>query len=71
MIKLSGTSKAGRPVIILGIDAENVKRLKAGSPIHVHADQLGFAGDIVIHYEETAEKLTAAFSSLIGEHTRV
>jgi formylmethanofuran dehydrogenase subunit A len=72
MIKLKGTHpKSGRDVIVLGIEERNVERLKQGHPIHIHCDELGFKIDIVIHYEETMEKLVEAFQGNIGPKTRV
>jgi hypothetical protein len=72
MIKMSGKNEAtGRGVIILGIEERNVVQLKRGMPIHVVGDDLGFKGEIVIHYEETMEKLEAVFRSAISERTRV
>jgi len=72
MIKLAGRDdKTGRGIIILGIDENNVRALKAGSPIHVHADELGFVGEIVIHYESTLERLKKRFKQFIGPNTQV
>jgi hypothetical protein len=72
MIKLAGTDpKSGRKVIVLGIEEKNVERLKQGHPMHITADELGFTGDIIIHYEATMEKLEARFRPYIGETTRV
>jgi hypothetical protein len=72
MIKLvAHDKKQGRSVMILGIDAENVKRLKQGYHIRFTADHLGFNGEIIIHYEETMELLEARLAPLIGPHTRV
>jgi hypothetical protein len=72
MIKMAGTNpKTGRRLIILGIEGRNVERLKQGHPIHIIADELGFEGEIIIHYEETMEKLEAKFRPYIGPETRV
>ena len=72
MIKMAGRNDAtGRGVIILGIDESNVRQLRAGHPIHVYADELGFRGEIVIHYETTIEKLKKVFAKFIGGSTHV
>ena len=72
MIKMSGRDdKTGRGIIVLGIEEANVRNLKAGHPIHVHADELGFKGDIVIHYESTLERLKKRFAQFIGPNTTV
>jgi hypothetical protein len=56
----AGTS-AGRPLLFLGLDAENVARLKAGEPIKIPASRLGLLGlppvVVVIHYRDTMEEL--------------
>lgn len=44
-------------VFIFGIDAENVKRLKAGNPIIVSLAELGGTDDVVIMYGETLEDI--------------
>jgi len=61
----------GRGVIVLGITKENIDKLKEGHPIHIVADELGFKGEIVIHYEKTMERLKAAFSKFITPKTDV
>jgi hypothetical protein len=57
MIRFSGSSNRGRAIIGIGISEGNVQRLKEGKPIHIHADDMGFAGEIVIFYGETEDLL--------------
>jgi hypothetical protein len=40
MIKATGRSKDGTPLLILGLSAENTKRLHANQPIMVRADHV-------------------------------
>jgi hypothetical protein len=71
MIKMAGRNdQTGRSLIVLGIDEDNVRQLKKGHPIHVYADDLGFAGEIVIHYESTLERLKKRFMGFVGPNTR-
>jgi hypothetical protein len=49
------TTKDGRPMLLLGIEAENVKRLKEGQPIHVNGREDDLPIDVVIMYGETLQ----------------
>jgi len=42
-------------MFILGLDAENVRRLKAGQPIVVSLAELGGSDDVAIMYGDTLE----------------
>jgi hypothetical protein len=58
MIKAAGRTGLGVPLLVLGLDGENVTRLAAGEPIRVataHLAQLGLPAtmDIVILYGRT------------------
>ena len=71
MIKMAGRNDAtGRGLIVLGIDESNVRALKAVNPIHFVAYELGFTGEIVIHYESTMERLKKVFTKFVGPDTR-
>lgn len=39
MITALATSKSGQRMVILGLDGENMTRLMAKEPIHIHLDQ--------------------------------
>lgn len=56
-------------MIILGLEEGNVERLRQGNPIHIHADELGFAGEIVIILGKDADDLVAQIAPMIGEET--
>jgi hypothetical protein len=72
MIKMSARDdRTGRGVIIFGITEDNIRALKAGSPIHVTADELGFTGDIIIDYESTLDRLMKKFKQFIGPNTHL
>lgn len=59
MIKASGRTGLGVPLLILGLSGENVTRLAAGEPIRVSAQQMTGMGlpqvEIVIHYGRTEQ----------------
>ena len=44
-------------MFVLGIDAENIRRLKAGQPIVVCLAELGGKNDVVIVYGETRQAI--------------
>lgn len=48
-------ARAGNGMMILGIDAENVRRLKDGKPILKALSQFGGKDDILIIYGETLQ----------------
>jgi hypothetical protein len=50
-------AKSNDGTIILGIDAENVKRLTQGDPILVKGETLAIEHDIYIVYGESLERL--------------
>lgn len=53
-------------LMILGIDAENVRRLKAGQPILKALSQFGGRDDILIVYGETTEDIKAQLEKAMG-----
>ena len=57
MIKARYTSETGEETILLGIDAENVKRLKDQKPILVRGAELDIDYDIWIVYGDTLEEI--------------
>lgn len=71
MIRASVKSEAGRTMILLGLEEGNVDRLRKGMPIHIHADELGFAGEIVIILGKDVTDLTEQLAPLIGPETSV
>lgn len=54
-------------VFILGIDAENVKRLVSGRPIMVSLAALGGSDDVAIMYGETLADIQKELESASGE----
>ena len=61
-------ARASNGTMILGIDAENVRRLKEGKPILKALSQFGGKDDVLILYGETLEdvqlQLEKAWGSL-------
>lgn len=54
-------------VFILGLDAENIKRLKEGKPVMVSLAALGGTDDVAIMYGETLADIQAELESASGE----
>lgn len=63
--------RTGRTIIFLGLEEGNVTRLREGKPIHIHADQLGFNGEIVIILGKDAASLHEQFKPFLGPETTV
>lgn len=56
-------AKDGKKMLILGLSAENITRLKAGDPIYKRTgDPLGF--HLVIEYAETEKALVAKLTEI-------
>lgn len=51
---------------VLGLDAENVQRLREGKPISVNLAQLGGADHIYIVYGETVEAIARELQEAAG-----
>lgn len=52
---------------VIGLDAENVKRLQAGQPIQVRLDRHGGHGKVLITYGETLADIVADLSEASGQ----
>ena len=52
--------------MILGLDAENVRRLKAGQPILKALSQFGGTDDILIVYGDTLDDVRAILEKTMG-----
>ncbi len=48
MIKASGRTGDGQPLLIVGLSGENMARLMAGEPIRFDADELGLPAMTVV-----------------------
>jgi hypothetical protein len=61
MIKATGSSADGTPFLLLGLSAENCRRLVAGQPIAVRADHVDPrlpAMNVILVGGETEEAIT-------------
>jgi hypothetical protein len=54
-------------VFLLGIDSENVKRLKEGKPIVLSLAELGGTDDVMIVYGETLKDIVEALEAATGQ----
>lgn len=59
-------ARASDGTFILGIDAENVKRLKEGKPIVVSLAELGGHDDVLIMYGETLQDIVRELEQASG-----
>lgn len=59
-------ARASDGTFILGIDAENVKRLKEGKPILVSLAELGGHDDVLIVYGETLQDIARELEEASG-----
>jgi hypothetical protein len=72
MLKASSQTKDGRPVMLFGLSAMNLKRLKEGKPIRINAaaEGLPFAGEILIFYGRTEHDMIEDWHQFIGPDTK-
>lgn len=54
-------------VFVLGIDAENVRRLQAGQPINVDLAELGGQGEILLMYGNTMADIAKELEQVTGQ----
>jgi len=59
-------ARASNGVMILGIDAENVKRLKEGKPILKALAQFGGTDDVLIVYGDTLDDVQKQLEKAFG-----
>ena len=73
MIKMGGTTKSGRKLVILGLSEMNLVRLREKKPLVVHGVEVGVPEleMLVICWGETEDALTKELGSLIGPETTV
>lgn len=72
MIRAKATNRrTGRTVMFLGLEERNLVEMRKGNPIHIHADELGFKGEIVIVLGDTADSLREQFEPFIGPETQI
>lgn len=70
MFRATADGKNG-PLAILGLSAENVKRLQAGQPIHVPAkSEIGLNKGLILFYGETEHQMMNEIRALIGPDTK-
>jgi hypothetical protein len=71
MIRMSAETGAGRRLIVLGLSEKNIEKLREGKPIHIHADDMGFAGEIMIFTGKDEATMTDMVKPFIGPETQV
>lgn len=60
-------ARMGDGTFILGLDEENVRRLKEGQPIYATLGKLGGQDDIIIMYGETLDGIRKELESYVGK----
>lgn len=71
MMRARASTDAGRTVIVLGLTEANVEQMRAGHPMHLHADELGFVGEIMLFLGKDEATLAKEFAPAIGPDTIV
>jgi hypothetical protein len=64
MMRAKGRTGDGRPLLIIGLEAGNIERLKDGKPIRFDMASHGIIGECIIVYGETAEDCARQFSPI-------
>ncbi len=62
--------ESDRPTLVMGLSAENVRRLQAGKPISFDARELGIDCNIVIFAGETEDAMAAELETAFGPPRR-
>lgn len=70
MIKLVGQID-GRPIVLLGLSENNLKKLREGLPIHIFGKEMEVAVDIVIFAGKDETDLTKMVQPLLDKATVV
>jgi len=63
-MRASGKTGDGRPLLVIGLEAGNLDRLKAGKPIRFNMAAHGIIGECIIVYGETAEDCARLFTPI-------
>ena len=66
MLKATGTSKAGRRFVLLGLSDINLDKLREGKPIHVFGPEVGLDVDLVIFSGPTEDEMAKELEKLGG-----
>jgi hypothetical protein len=64
MICASAVSGDGRPLVLLGLTPENLRRLRGGEPILVDLRELGVDARVSITFGQTERALVASLRAL-------
>jgi len=69
MIKATMQTNEGKDILLLGLSAENINRLKEGKPIHIAGDELGLDNDVLLVYGETEAHIYKELQPMIETAT--
>lgn len=60
-------ARLGNGLFILGLESENIRRLKAGEPIVVSLAQIGGTDDVMIMYGDTLQDIIDELERASGQ----
>ena len=66
MLKAQLVSDEGDSLLVLGIDKENVKRLKEGDPIYFDLKPYGLNGKLLLYYGKDTNELKQILEDKLG-----
>ena len=74
MVKFTASGEGGITLVGLGLEAENIRRMQAGSPVRVRLSDLGFLGavgavQIMIFAGQDAASIRRDLAAFIGPET--
>lgn len=69
MMRASGKTGDGRPLLVIGLERGNIERLQAGRPIKFDMAAHGIVGECVIVFGETAEDCARLFTPVADMKT--
>lgn len=63
MLKAKGKLEDGRPLLVIGLCHENLRRLKQGKPIKFDLAEVGMFGECLIFSGRTTEEMAGHFAA--------
>ena len=66
MLKATGTSKAGRRFVLLGLSDVNLDKLRAGKSMLVFGPEVGLDSDLIIFSGPTEDEMAKELEKLGG-----
>lgn len=67
MLKGSGTTSDGRPVLVVGLSSENIRRLQVGQPIYFDMAEVGITGQCLIFTGPSEQAMADALAPMLAQ----